>query len=254
MPFDISSLSAALVSKVPDKTSAVYLIELDKKNDAPKKGDADKSSYVGFQYFPETLNDSKAVNYQQKEIPGGSLPLYQWVASGERLISFTAVFTCDVDYGATALTTDLSSGTAASVTAAALQGRLKSAGQLTRNPDLRGAVAWLRRYMLPTYEGDAFEGTNFTKAPNKLRLYIPNSGIGYAGGGISSNDSIYCVMTQCEVTYEAFFPSGWCRALTVSLSFAEIPQRNGGVYFPHANEKSGIQALAGNYTEIFPKG
>lgn len=248
----LQSLAAALTSSTSTKTSSCYLIELDKSTDALVKNRNGQPAYVGFQYFPETLTDSKSINYQQKEIPGGSLPLYQWVASGERLLSFTAVFTCDVDYGR---------GVPASATSTAeveqqvsgqeaLRTRLKNVGQLRRNPDLRGAVAWLRRYMVPTYDA------SFTYAPNKLRLFLPNSGIGYAGGsdGVYSNpDSIACVMTQCEVTYEAFFPSGWCRALSVSLSFAQIPQFNGGVFFPNANKESGIQSYAGFYSRDFPK-
>lgn len=249
----LKSLAAALQSKLPDKTSNAYLIELDKSTDALAKNKQGQPAYVGFQYFPETLQDSKSINYQQKEIPGGSLPLYQWVASGERLISFTAVFTCDVDYGggSAALANTIVEAQAAVAAEEALRERLHSAGQLRRNPDLRGAVAWLRRYMVPSYDKD------YTYAPNKLRLYLPNSGIGYAGGSDASTsapDSIHCVMTQCEVTYEAFFPSGWCRSLTVALSFAQIPQFNGGVYFPHANEESGIQTVAGFYTRDFPKG
>jgi hypothetical protein len=246
----LKSLASAAQSKLPDRTSSAYLIELDKNTDAPAKGLKDKASYVGFQYFPDSLNDSKQINYQQKEIPGGSLPLYQWVSSGERLISFTAVFTCDVDYGAGSLISEEDAANIVNISSS-LRERLQGAGQLQRNPDLRGAVAWLRRYMLPTYSND------YTFAPNKLRLYLPNSGIGYAGGSDETNtsrDSIHCVMTQCDVTYEAFFPSGFLRAITVSLAFAQIPQFNGGVFFPHANDGSGIQTIAAGYTAIFPKG
>lgn len=255
----LTSLASALQSKLPNKTANAYLIELDKKTDAPVKG-KNESPYVMFQYWPETIQDGKNINYQQKDIPGGSLPLYQWVSSGERLISFTAVFTCDVDYAsAQSVQPDPPGATSASVDVARteLAGRLKAAGQIRRNPDVRGAIAWLRRYMLPTYDG-TFDAP-ITRAPNKLRLYLPKSGIGVNGGSDStatSIDSIYCVMTQCEVTYESFFPSGLVRVATVALAFAQIPQFRGGVFFPSANADSGIQNLAGAYTSqaSFKKG
>jgi hypothetical protein len=258
----ISSLASALQSKLPNRVSNAYLIELDKKTDAPVKvniAGGGMSPYVAFQYFPESIADGKNVNYQQKDIPGGSLPLYQWISSGERLISFTAVFTCDVDYAATKSVVDPTdpSSVAVDVATTALQSRLKSAGQIRRNPDIRGAIAWLRRYTLPTYDGDVKE--HITRAPNKLRLYLPNSGIGVLGGSsetAGSIDSIVCVMTQCEVNYESYFPSGLLRVATVSLAFAQVPQLRGAVFFPHANDDSPIQRLASAYTSLasFNKG
>jgi hypothetical protein len=260
----LKSLASALQSKFPSKTASAYLIELDKKTDAPVKGSNDGSPYVAFQYWPETIQDGKAINYQQKEVPGGSLPLYQWVSSGERLISFTAVFTCDVDYGAVPAGPDdpvNSSSLAISAAGTALAERLKSAGQIRRNPDVRGAIAWLRRYMLPTYDSGVNGSPRepITRAPNKLRLYMPNSGIGVLGGSDTAGgsiDSVCCVMTQCEAAYEAYFPSGLLRVATVALAFAQIPQFRGGVFFPSANRDSGIQNLAGAYTSqaSFKKG
>lgn len=212
----IASLASAFASRLPDKTRGCFLIELN-DDDSPL-------SAFSFQYFPESVSDSKNVNYQQKEVPGGSLPLYQWVNSGERSVSFTAVFTSDVD-----VTAD-DPGDAAK--GQALNNRLKAAGQSRRNPDIRAAVAWLRRYMLPTY--DAANG--ITRGPSKLRLSMPGSGIGVAGGVMAGagalDDTIVCVMTQCEVSYEAFFPSGLPRYVTVQLAFGQIPQLNGQVSFP----------------------
>lgn len=247
----LGTIASALTSKVPSKSSKAYLIELDKSTDAPKLGDG-PGAYVAFQYFPESITDSKQINYQQKEIPGGSLPLYQWISSGERLISFTAVFTSDVDYGSVSVRNSgqLLDPTNPTQGASTLQQRLRNSGQLKRNPDLRGAVAWLRRYLVPTYSN------NYTFAPNKLRLFMPNSGIGIAGGSDSFNrspDSMNCVMTQCEVTYESFFESGIPRHITVSLSFAQLPQLDGGVYFPSANDGSAIQQVASQYTNLFPR-
>jgi len=217
----LKSIAAALTSQINERTRGAALIELDKTTDAPT-GEA-----VRFQYFPDSISSDKTVNYQQKTIPGGSLPLYQWIGSGEHTIGFTAVFTTDIDLG---LVEDNAGAQQALVE------RIKSMGQARHNPDIRSAIAWLRQYMLPSY-GE--EGTyNVTMAPAKLILWLPGSGIGLAGGddgrggGIPGRDSIYCVMTSCGVNYDKFFPSGLPRIATVSLSFAQIPQRFGAVMFP----------------------
>lgn len=218
----LASLASASFAGQGDTQRKAYLIELD-ANDRP-------AAAFEFQYFPESISDSKSVNYQQKEIPGGSLPLYQWIASGERLVSFTATFSTDVD-----LRSDPKDGT--SVKSQGLVNRLKSSGVAKRNADLRSAVAWLRRYMLPTYSGSEYRATT---APSKLRLSLPGSGIGVAGGvvrGSVLDDTIICVMTQCEVNYEAFFPSGLPRYATVQLAFAQIPQLNGVVVFPSRTDE-----------------
>lgn len=221
----VSSLAKSLNAQIDARTSDCALIELD-ESDAPT-GDNQV-----FQYYPETVTDTKAVNYQQKEIFGGSLPLYQWVSGGERLISFSVVFTCDVD---------LLNAVDQSVSTEIYQ-RLKSAGQERRNVDIRAAVMWLRGYMLPSYGTATIEtqvgkdsgGTQLTFAPRKLVLSMPGTGIGFAGGddGISGQDSVLCHMTQCDVTYEALFPSGLPRAATVQVAFAQIAQFRGAVQFP----------------------
>lgn len=205
------------------------LFELGGPNDSPTPGSAKR-----LQYFPESLSDTKTVNWQTKEIPGGSLPLYQYIGSGERTIGFTAVFTSDIDLiVASNAATNLVGG------AQSLDEGLTSQALRARNVDIRAAVAWLRQYQLPTYTGTSGQGRAFISPPKKLRLYIPNSGIGLAGGepasgGNALHDAINCILTQCEVTWEAFFPSGLPRKVSVQLTFAQIAQMGGSVQFPHA--------------------
>ena len=231
----LGSLSKSLITKLGERKSQVCLLELD---------DTDKpvGDYLVFQYFPESISDTKAINLQSKDIPGGSLPLYQWVSSGERAISFEAVFTSDVD-----LTRDQKS-----------VANLKAKGAIGRNVDCRSALTWLRRYMLPRYEDDQQLGVPLTKAPRKAMLYIPNSGIGLYGGSaqVSSSvaaadtnlqgttavqqsglqDAIPVLMSQCDITMEAFFPSGLLRVAVVQLQFLQIAQLAGQVVFPRDNE------------------
>ena len=121
--------------------------------------------------------------------------------------------------------------------------RLKNAGVQRRNVDIRASVAWLRQYMYPSYGAGAGgdsdgvgQGAGATKAPSKLRLVLPNSGIGLAGADTINVDSVFVVMTQCDITYEQFFPNGLPRIATVSLGFAEIPQQDGYIRFPEWTE------------------
>lgn len=235
MPYDIQSLAGSLTSYAGRKKTDAYLVELG-SDDRPSVKNG-KPITLAFQYFPDTVSDTKAINYQQKEIPGGSLPLYQWINGGERLISFTAFFSSDVDL----VTASSPSGKIASLLGQGgnITDRLRSAGEARRNVDIRSAVAWLRRYMLPSYSSDQREantvGVPLTYSPSKLLLVLPGSGIGIAGGESAfsaSWDSVLCVMTQCDVNYEKFFPSGLPRIASVSLAFAQVPQLGGFVSFP----------------------
>lgn len=247
----LGTLAAGIQSVSATRLSEIYITEL---------GDDDlpvPSTPLRFQYFPDSIADTKAVNYQPKEVPGGTLPIYQWTNSGERTISFTAYFATDVDqlhnaeYGAAILDFDPSiSGplgdqmltaqiavrtSTVSVAVEASYTKLQAAGIQHRNPFILGALAWLRRFMFPRY-GDSSEiGVPITKPPRKLMLHITGSGLerlGGAGGFSAPGGGILCVMTQCDINIEAFFPSGNIRIASVNLAFAEVPQRGGAIKFP----------------------
>lgn len=221
----VSSLATSLNAQIDARTSDCALLELG-PDDVPT-GDNQV-----FQYYPDSISDNKTINYQAKEIFGGSLPLYQFIAGGERQISFTAVFSCDSDL--------LNGKTQEAQTA--LYERLRSTGQERRNVDIRAAVMWLRQYMLPSYQDASTEsqlsqdtgGTQLTFAPSKILLSMPGTGIGYFGGDDTSSgpDSIICHMSQCDVTISEMFPSGLPRAATVQLAFVQEPQSAGSVIFP----------------------
>jgi len=143
------------------------------------------------------------------------LPLYQWISNGARVVSFQAVFTSDLDLG----DPDVVS-------------RMTDSSLNARNVDIRTAIAALRSYQLPSYVGGV------TLPPAKLMLNIQNSGIGMAGGSaVGGEDTILCVMTQCEVHYEAMFPTNVPRVVTINLAFAQVPQFQGSVYMPQFDQK-----------------
>ncbi len=222
-------LASGIGSGTNSRTSNVAIIELDKDDKIANTATA----ALRFQYYPESLSDSKQVNYQRRDIPGASLPLYQWINSGERLLSFQAVFTSDVDLGVKASSNPT------------LIQRLSNVGQENRNVDIRSAIIWLRRFVLPTYSNSLVSdvGTLIAQAPRKLILVLSGSGVGLSGGGLeasasakSGDDGITAIMTQCDVMYESFFPSGLPRIATVQLAFAQIAQLGGYIHFPGATD------------------
>lgn len=248
----LGTLARNLRQVVNTKRAHLYLTELD-ASDSPVWSDPNQTGDTPvrrFQYYPDTISDTKSVNYQTKDVPGGSLPLYQWVNGGERLITFTAVFTTDTDHyladeefhgDLDVFSANLESRADAHV------GRLRSHGVSDRNVWIPSAIAWLRQFMLPRYGETGDTGVPFTEAPRKLRLTLPGTFISASGGGggASSRGGLHCIMTQCDVTYVALFPSGNPRIAEVSLAFSEVPQRAGRVHFPRADRT--MVSLAAKY-------
>jgi hypothetical protein len=252
----LTTLASAVLSKLGERKSVAALYEYDDQDNITSDG-------IQFQYFPESITDNKAVTYQQREIPGGSLPLYQWISSGERVITFTAFFSADVDF-----------------TQSTTFPTLRAQGQISRNVDIRTALLALRRYLLPRYKSSGSSsplGVPLTLAPRKLVLLFSNSGLGLLGGisgdsgdstGVSGNsaailtqsnhelDAIDVIMTQCDIMIDSIFPSGLPRLAQVQLSFAQIAQKAGMVNFPSAgnvvNAIVNAGATTGSNTVLYP--
>ncbi len=208
-----------------------YLMAVDLEGFPDRPPWQDKADKIAFQYWPETVTDSRAVEWNPRSIPGGSHPIYQWTHSGERKISFTSVFTNDFEPeeeghggggGIGGLIDSAVNAVQNAATTIGLAGAPPSPGEKRRAVDVAAAVSWLRWFTYPCYEQDdlrVFE-------PAKCQLVLPGSRIGFSG-----LDDITCVMTQCEVTYEAFFTNGAPRIVEVSLEFAEVVQSSTGVQF-----------------------
>lgn len=185
---------------------------------------------IAFQYWPESLQDSRGSEWNPRNIPGGSHPLYQWSHGGERRLSFTSVFMTDtapdeITLESISATSDLPSGAPARSPYSEMDNRgLLSGLELgKRDVDLRAVVAWLRWFTYPHYG----TGVNVRAyEPAKCLLVLPNTKLGHNG-----TDYVVCVMTQCDVTYEAWFPSGFPRIIEVSLEFAESVQQGTSVRF-----------------------
>ncbi len=173
-------------------------------------------SWLGLQYWPETLTDSRGAEWNPRNIPGGSHPIYQWTHGGERRVSFTTMFTTDTRVE------DEQAG-AEDPYADAAANPLAGIQKGTRDMDIRAAVNWLRYFTYPFY-GRGSDLRVFE--PPKVILVLPNTGMGHDG-----SNYIVAVMTTCDVTYEAWFPNGVPRIIEVQLEFAEVVQYGGRVLF-----------------------
>jgi hypothetical protein len=219
----IAGLNRSILVGINERRSECLLIGLNEETDA------DEEVFV-FQYFPETVTSTKAANYQPQEVPGGSLPITQWISSGEHTVSFTAIFSADIDFGRSG------NGSVARRSYDLLRGT--EAERATQ--DIRTALMYLRSFMYPRYGIDqSGQGRARTFAPRKCKIVLPNSGIGTIGGILETEqnvdaDCLICIMNTCDITYDAFFPSGIPRLATVSLSFAQVPQYKGRVRFPQS--------------------
>jgi len=239
LPGDILSL----ITSFPQETSIAkaYLQPLDLAPDeelpwvssfldlGSDTGVSDGLGAIAFQYWPESLQDSRGSEWNPKNIPGGSHPIYQWTHGGERRLSFTSVFMTD-----TAPSNEIIEIVALAASSPLAPQRspyedLDNLGLLSgiemgkRDVDLRSVVAWLRWFTYPHYgTGDDLRAYE----PAKCLLVMPQTKLGYDG-----TDYVVCVMTQCDVTYEAWFPTGFPRIIEVSLEFAEVVQEGARVAF-----------------------
>jgi len=181
----------------------------------------DNLGAIAFQYWPESLQDTRASEWNPRNIPGGSHPIYQWTHGGERRISFTSVFTTDTAPDESVLEAIEETFVASPYeTGSTLLNGLELG---VRDVDLRSVVSWLRWYTYPHYGlGENLQAYE----PAKCLLVLPNTKLGHNGV-----DYVVCVMTQCDVTYEAWFETGFPRIMEVSLEFAEVVQEGQRVRF-----------------------
>jgi len=166
-----------------------------------------RSEAFVFQYWPESLTDSESPRYVAKDVPGASHSLYQWIGGGERTITFSAVFTAEVDDDDVASFAGNPAGAAV----------LPSARYTV---DVKAALAKLKTYQRGDYPNDSLNQA--TKPPKRLWLVLENSGLG------GNTDSVLTILKSAPVTYEAWFPNGKPRIATVQLTFAEVVQKSGG--------------------------
>ena len=154
---------------------------------------------IRFQFWPDNLQDSKPSEWNERQIPGLSHPLYNWTSGGARTLTFNAIFARDND--------------PAEVDDDALVGGSRDKLEMY---DIESAIAWLRSFQLPSYtdEGDPLP-------PPKLLMVFQGMRLGLDG-----SRGILCILTNCDVGTQAWFPSGALRYTEANLTFNETIQRD----------------------------
>lgn len=197
-------------SSTREGSTDVVLIRMD-----PRTEELLKPS-LRLQYYPDTITDSKQVNYQTREVPGASLPLYQFINGGERLISFTVHLAADLDVDSS----DLDA--------------LDSKGLSRRNSHILASLIFLRSCMHPFYEGTGSD--TLTYPPPKVLLKFTGEERLDLLGGVASNSpqdgAIITHLVSADIEFSAFFPSGRPRRVDVSVSFAQEAGYQDTVVFP----------------------
>lgn len=237
------------------KPARAYLVPLDTFNDdRPVGNDAETRT---LQYFPATISDTQATNYQTKVIPGLSHPLYQWTSGGARTISFEAVFSRDRTYSQsekdgisgennTRLNSSLGANSNFISQSYGTSGIASNSDP--RNVDIPSAIAWLRSFLLPQYSED---GTTYSpvpsrpRPPRKLILGIPGVRLNWGVPSLPPTE-VYVIMKTCAVSYQGFFHDGSPRLAKVALSFVEIIQVGGRIVVQDGGNKSAV--ALGGYT------
>ena len=180
-----------------------------------------------FQYFPETISDTKSAEYASNTMPGGSHPIRSWIAGGDRLLSFAAVFTRDKNPEEnTDIGSILSGGFELTLT-----------GDTKHTVDIEKRLNIARSYLLPRYT------QGVAHAPLLAQVLLPNSGI-ISGGILNVKNSFIGVMLQCDIVYEAFHRNGAMRHVVVNMSFAESVQT--GEEWGYTDRDEYLNALEAN--------
>lgn len=209
----LTDLISGRSSTIKRKTAKCWLIPM-----STKEGEDPEAMLYprAFQYYPETIQVSKQTGWESQEVAGGSHPLYEWVKGGESGITFTVVFTRDLEEVSTLEIGEMQwmFGFGPEYDTNKLKNTFAMEDK-DRNPDIRVELNWLKWFSYPEY----ISGDPVVKPPPKLRLFLPNSGIGEGG-----KDYMNAVMSSMDITYQKMFPNGEPRIVEVSLSFNEVVQ------------------------------
>ena len=174
------------------------------------QGDVGKPAIaqMAFQYWPESIQDTIEIGWNFVEIPGASHALAQWGSNGGRTISFEVVLS--------RLMKPEGDRTMLEKILDPFQ-MTKPSSYPDKNVNVAAGIRYLRAYCYPLYK----QGQTHVEAypPPIAVIYAPNSDWNEKGG-----DTIYAVMTGCDVTRALAFPDGTPRLATVALTFRQVVQ------------------------------
>lgn len=169
------------------------------------------------QWWPESLSDSMAIGWNEKNIPGASHAVMQWGTNSGRTIAFSIKLTRSMRY-LEDFTNISPFGGGVPVTAALVNP--DEPRSIAFNTDIRLVVRQLRALCYPDYDSESGQAL----PPVITILNVPGLALNEGGG-----DAIYTVVTGCDVTYTKTFPDGKPRKAEVNLVFKQIVQTKDGV-------------------------
>ncbi len=177
-----------------------------------------------FQYWPESISDTIDVGWNFKDIPGASHALAQWASNGGRTISFEVPmhrFIRPDDSRSTQEKLKDPFGASGPSSQTPIDNR-------PHNVDIVNEIRFLRGFCYPLYEqiGDVYGAF----PPPIAILNVPGLRLNESGDGADA-DSIFAVMTGCDVTYMLSFADGTPRRANVALTFRQVVQRSEGVVY-----------------------
>jgi hypothetical protein len=169
---------------------------------------------IFFQYFPESFNDSRDLDYEQVRVPLFTSPIPTLSNASPRNISLEVWFSQDKWEGPGI--------------------RLREWDKY--NFDVGTALQAIRAFVYPIGLGEGIASVG--ALPQPLLLTLPNTRIGI------NSDTIACLMTSYSITYHSFFPDGQPRVASAELSFIEI-------FLPLAHEASSRNITTRDFTKIY---
>jgi len=179
-----------------------------------------------FPFFPSSISEGKEVNWQAISPPGSNIPVYVWISSGERSVSFSVWLAQEQKKD--------------SVTGSILNALSAMSGAAVRsfdsdyNRDITMIVRWLRECREPEYNDDGLAiappvltlGFMKTDEDDVYKIGFLDFGTVQEGilgpGGVMKKGPMKCIMTTFGVEWVSFFPDGTPRLAQVSLGFAEV--------------------------------
>jgi hypothetical protein len=147
---------------------------------------------IFFQFFPESISDSRTVNIGEVSMPLMPNPLPGLVSSSARIVSFEVVFAQEKWAG---------------------EGGNDSFTWDKHNFNVGVALQALRSFCYPMGA--------FTPLPQPLMLNLPGTRIGIDVGK-TRGDTIFCILKDYNAIRKSFFPDGSIRVASVQLSFQEF--------------------------------